>query len=95
MDKQATKKPLNSNLLQIIAATHHDPFSVLGRHVKNNKTTITAFLPYAESVHIVGQGEALSRIPDTDFFECELSATFSAQHYQLEGIDKEGKSFKF
>jgi 1,4-alpha-glucan branching enzyme len=95
MSKQAKKNQLDSNLLKIIAATHHDPFSVLGRHLKNDQIWVTAFLPNAESVQIANRGVKLSRIPDTDLFEGMLELSRSEQHYQLEGIDKQGQPFKF
>jgi 1,4-alpha-glucan branching enzyme len=95
MNKQVKKNPLDANLQKIIDATHHDPFSVLGRHQKNKQIWVTVFLPNAESVQIPNKGMTLTRIPDTDFFEGILEATRSTQHYQLEGIDKQGHPFKF
>jgi 1,4-alpha-glucan branching enzyme len=95
MDKQATKNPLDSDLLKIINATHHDPFSVLGRHIKEGQIWVKVFLPYAESVQIAHRNIPLTRIPNTDFFECRLESVRSEEHYQLDGIDKQGQPFKF
>jgi 1,4-alpha-glucan branching enzyme len=95
MNKQAKKNPLDSDLLKITAATHHDPFAVLGRHLKNDHLWVTAFLPQAESVHIAPQGIELNRIPDTDFFEGSLESITYEGHYQLEGLDKNGQPFSF
>ncbi len=95
MNKQAKKNPLDTNLQKIIAATHHDPFSVLGRHPKNDQPWVTVFLPNAETVTISHQNIPLQRIPDTDLFEGPLDLTQPLQHYQLEGLDKQGQPFKF
>lgn len=94
MNKQANKNPLDSDLLKIIEATHHDPFSVLGRHLKNGKVWVTAFLPNAESVKIANRNIHLERIPETDLFQGLLELALSEQHYQLEGLDKQGQPFK-
>ena len=95
MDKQAKKNPLNSDLLKITNATHHDPFSVLGRHLKESGVWVTVFLPHAESVGIPSRDISLTRIPNTDFFEGRLESSRSEEHYQLEGLDKQGHAFKF
>ena len=61
MKKPVKKNPLNSDLIKIAEAKHHDPFSVLGRHTDKTKTTITAYLPNAETVSIAGQKVAMQR----------------------------------
>ncbi len=94
MNKQVKKNTLDSDLIKISEATHHDPFSVLGRHEKNGQTIVRAFLPHAESVSIKGHHELL-RVPGTDFFEGTLPSANAPQHYQLQGIDKDGHPFKF
>jgi len=43
MNKPSKKNTLDSNIVKIIEAKHHDPFSVLGRHSHGNKTVIRHF----------------------------------------------------
>ncbi|MCK5727768.1 MAG: 1,4-alpha-glucan branching protein GlgB [Methylococcales bacterium] len=93
MNKQQKKISLDSDFIKISEATHHDPFSVLGRHTKRKKTQVTLYLPYAESASILGYGE-LQRIPESDFFEGVLSSEKSLKHYEVRGIDKNGHPFK-
>jgi len=73
-------------LQMIAAATHHDPFSVLGRH----DNTIRVFLPNAESVELVQAKTAgltaFRRISGTDVFE--LSGSDLPESYQLKVTDK-------
>jgi len=91
MNKQTKQKSLDSNLIKISEAKHHDPFSILGRHVINEKTVITAYLPQAEKVSIVGQDIELSRIPNTDFFQAAIINPKSLpEYYQLKINEKSG-----
>ncbi|MCQ8128719.1 1,4-alpha-glucan branching protein GlgB [Methylomonas rivi] len=91
MTKPSKRTPLDSDLIRIIEAKHHDPFSVLGRHTSNQKTVIRAFLPYAETVSIGEKGPAMQRISGTDLFECYPAASQNiAPHYELFWTDKDG-----
>ena len=90
MNKPSKQITLDSDLIRIIEAKHHDPFSVLGRHVVNGKTVIRAFLPYAESVRIGKKGPLMTRIPDSDFFEYYPDLNEVDDHHQLFWTDKEG-----
>ncbi len=94
MNKQQKKITLDSDSIKISEATHHDPFSILGRHIKNKQTQVKVYLPYAETVSITGYGE-LQRMTDTDFFEAPLKSAKTLKHYELHGVDKEGHPFKF
>ncbi|MDT8424635.1 MAG: 1,4-alpha-glucan branching protein GlgB [Methyloprofundus sp.] len=91
LNKPTKINPLDSELLKISEAKHHDPFSILGRHKKEAKTTITVYLPYAESAEIVVPNVQLQRIPNTDFFQAAIIDDKALpQHYQLKYIDKAG-----
>ncbi|MBE0469525.1 MAG: 1,4-alpha-glucan branching protein GlgB [Methyloprofundus sp.] len=91
LNKPTKINPLDSELLKISEAKHHDPFSILGRHQKDTNTTITVYLPYAESVEILTPKVQLQRIPDTDFFQASIIDDKALpQHYQLRYIDKAG-----
>ncbi|OAI17619.1 glycogen-branching enzyme [Methylomonas lenta] len=90
MNKPSKQVTLDSDLTRIIEAKHHDPFSVLGRHVVNGKTVIRTFLPYAENVRIGKNGPLMKRIPDSDFFEYYPALNEVDDHHQLFWTDKEG-----
>ncbi len=93
MDKLTNNNLLDSDLIKIAAAKHHDPFSVLGLHTKKSKTSITVYKPHAESVHLVDQDIALERIPDSDFFTAQISKkTNLPRYYQLEVTNKSGNT---
>ncbi len=91
MTKPSKKNTLDSNIVKIIEAKHHDPFSVLGRHIQDDKPVFRAFLPYAETVRVnaVG-GPEMQRIPGTDVFEFYPSKQQTAEYYQLFWTDKDG-----
>lgn len=75
-------------------ARHHDPFSVLGRHLKNNHIQVKVYLPYAETVCFSHNEAALNRLPNSDFFEYNAEAEQLPEHYQLSWVDKDGNSHK-
>lgn len=91
MKKQSSPR-LDADLIKIRDAKHHDPFSVLGRHQKNDKTHITLYLPHAETVCLGHNGSPIERVSNTDFFEYIAKKDELPEHYQLSWIDKEGKS---
>ncbi|MDC9729821.1 MAG: 1,4-alpha-glucan branching protein GlgB [Methyloprofundus sp.] len=92
MNKKSNKNSLDSNLIKISEAKHHDPFSVLGKHRVYSKTKITLYLPYAESVSILDDGIHFTRLPDSDFFQTTLTnSELSSEHYQLEITNKSGE----
>ena len=90
--KKQSKNTLDSDAIKIMEARHHDPFSILGRHLKNNHIQIKVYLPYAETVRFSHNGAALNRIPDTDFFEYNAENEELPEHYKLSWIDKDGHS---
>jgi 1,4-alpha-glucan branching enzyme len=93
MNKLTNNNPLDSELIKIAAAKHHDPFSVLGLHTKKSKTSITVYQPHAESVHLIDQDIALERIPDSDFFTVQISKKSKLpRYYQLEVTNKLGQT---
>lgn len=52
--KKHSALSVNEDFLKIMAATHHDPFAVLGRHDVDGVATLTVFMPFAESVAVLG-----------------------------------------
>ena len=59
---------LSDDLVKIIEARHHDPFSVLGAHSKDDKTTVTIFLPDTQKASL-NNSLILQRIEGTDLFQ--------------------------
>jgi len=90
--KKQSKNVLDSDAIKIMEARHHDPFSILGRHRKNNHIQIKVYLPYAETVCFSHNGAVLNRLPDTDFFEYNAEHEQLPEHYQLSWVDKSGYS---
>ena len=81
---------LDADSIKIMEAKHHDPFSVLGRHLKNNQIQVKVYLPYAETVRFSNNGAVFNRIPGTDFFEYYAKEGELPEHYQLTWVDKNG-----
>ena len=90
--KNTSNYQLDAESIKIAEARHHDPFSVLGRHQKNNQTFIKVYLPYAETVKLNHNGAIMQRFEGTDFFEFATDKEPLPQHYQLEWLDKNGYS---
>ncbi len=92
MNKKSNKNSLDSHLIKISEAKHHDPFSILGKHQVYLKTKITLYLPYAESVSLLDENIEFSRLPDSDFFQAILPSSGGAtEHYQLKISNKSGE----
>jgi 1,4-alpha-glucan branching enzyme len=58
---------LNEDIIKIIEARHHDPFSVLGLHLNAGQAEIRAFLPDTETATIDGK-LPMQRVEGSDFF---------------------------
>jgi 1,4-alpha-glucan branching enzyme len=83
------KAKLDAEMRRIIEARHHDPFSVLGRHIIDGETVVRAFIPRATNVSVAEAGIALERIPGTDLFEWRGKAGGLPEHYRLIWRDAE------
>lgn len=62
------EKKLSDDLLKIIEARHHDPFSILGAHASGETTTVTVFIPDTQKAWLNDDLE-LCRIKGTDLFQ--------------------------
>lgn len=89
MNKTSRQKLLDSDLIKITEAKHHDPFSVLGLQNVLGEDLIRVYLPYAESVCIGDDRANMDRVPNTDFFEYSPSESLP-EHYAIHWQDKEG-----
>ncbi|MDM8567265.1 1,4-alpha-glucan branching protein GlgB [Candidatus Halobeggiatoa sp. HSG11] len=83
-----TTLKLNNDLQKIVDARHHDPFSVLGKHSVNGKTTVRVYIPYAETVTIAEGNLPMQRIEGSDLFEWQGDAEIP-EHYRLIWRDKD------
>jgi len=89
MNKPSRQKLLDSDLIKISEAKHHDPFSVLGMQNVLGEDLIRVYLPYAESVCVGDDRAKMARVPDSDFFELNLTEALP-EHYTIHWQDKDG-----
>jgi len=74
---------LDAELQKIAEARHHDPFSVLGRHVHDDQVLVRAFMPRATDV-MIAEGECqMERKAGTDLFEWTGAVDAVPEHYRL------------
>ncbi|MDQ7072649.1 MAG: 1,4-alpha-glucan branching enzyme, partial [Gammaproteobacteria bacterium] len=59
---------LSEDIIKIIEARHHDPFSILGAHQHGDRTTVTVFLPDTHKAWL-DNDLILNRIEGTDIFQ--------------------------
>jgi 1,4-alpha-glucan branching enzyme len=60
-------KNLKADIIKIIEARHHDPFSILGYHVSQTNASVRVFLPDTDTASIDGNHQ-MTRVEGTDFF---------------------------
>lgn len=89
------QQALDSSLLRIISATHHDPFAVLGRHPLPQPSTqadtlVRVYLPGAQAAWLlIGDAPApLVRVTGSDFFEWAGLGQALPEHYEIEWHDR-------
>ena len=86
-----SQNPLADALRRIAEACHHDPFSVLGRHVEGDELVVRAFLPNAVEVRIAEGGRSMTRLPGSDHFEWRGNGSDLPVHYSLIWRDGQGR----
>lgn len=64
----STNQLLSEDIIKIIEARHHDPFSILGAHQYGTETTVTVFLPDTHKAWL-DNDLILKRIDGTDIFQ--------------------------
>ncbi len=72
-----------SEFERITQARHHDPFSVLGRHLENEQELVRAYMPNADEVTIAEGNLPLQRVNDSDLFEWRGTPGTVPDHYRL------------
>ncbi|NQY27780.1 MAG: 1,4-alpha-glucan branching protein GlgB [Piscirickettsiaceae bacterium] len=85
----SANKPLSEDLIKIIEARHHDPFSILGAHQHDDKTTVTVFLRETLSASI-NNSLALNRIEGTDIFQWTGKTEQLKNPYTIDRIASNG-----
>ena len=74
---------IDPELKRLVDARHHDPFTVLGRHVKGREALVRVHIPRASEVTIAEGQLPMTRVPNTDVFEWRGEASLVPEHYRL------------
>jgi len=82
-------KKLSDDLVKIIEARHHDPFSVLGLHTDDKQATVTVFLPDTQTAFLNNK-LPLDRIEGTDLFQWTGPSKSLDIPYQINRINGDG-----
>ena len=83
-------KNLKHDIIKIIEARHHDPFSILGYHDSDNKATVRAFLPDTEHASI-NDKFTMTRVEGTDFFYWNGEKTDIQWPYKIHRLTHAGE----
>ncbi|VAX12881.1 1,4-alpha-glucan (glycogen) branching enzyme, GH-13-type [hydrothermal vent metagenome] len=75
-----------AELQRVMEARHHDPFSVLGRHVQGDSAYVCIFKPRVEQLTIGSQRLPMRRLDNSDVFIWQGEAEKVPEHYQLHWI---------
>ncbi len=97
-DAQSDISPeASAGIQRILAATHHDPFSVLGMHPIEGQWVLRLFCPGIEEAFVVmtNQRHAMKRVPNSDLFEVVLDTFLAWTDYQFETVNKDGHVARF
>ena len=91
-DKTPVSPPqLSEDLQRILAARHHDPFAVLGRHDEAGQTVLRVYMPHSQSLQVSDINAPMPRIEGTDFFEWRGDGKLLPKHYTLVQRDEHGQ----
>jgi 1,4-alpha-glucan branching enzyme len=82
---------LPEDLQRILEARHHDPFEMLGRHVKDGVCALRLFLPKAERARVAGTQVEIPRIEGTDLFVWEGDPAQVPPGYRIDWTDAQGQ----
>ena len=80
----------NEDIRRLQAARHHDPGSVLGRHVLGPDTIARSLLPHAREVVLADTQQPMQRIQGTDIFEYRGAGANIPDRYRLSWSDQDG-----
>jgi 1,4-alpha-glucan branching enzyme len=82
---------ITESMHRITEARHHNPFEVLGRHVRGSVCQIRLYLPQAEKVVLANSRQEVPRVEESDFFQLSLPLKQAPKHYLIEWEDKFGR----
>ncbi len=78
------------DLIKILDARHHDPFSILGRHTTKKGEIFRVFLPDAETVTIGKKGPNMERLAGSDLFQLTTKKGAIPKQTEIHWVDKKG-----
>ncbi len=84
----------NADVIRLVEARHHDPFSILGRHGDDRNGFVRAFMPRCRSMHLESRNNPMVRVGDTDIFEFGGDLRSTPQHYRLIIENENGDTFE-
>ncbi|MGK2926529.1 MAG: 1,4-alpha-glucan branching protein GlgB [Lysobacterales bacterium] len=67
----------------LAAATHGDPFAILGRHALGEREVFRCFLPRTRAAWIEDESRPMQRLPGTDLFEYHADAGDVPPNYRV------------
>ena len=85
----SANQPLSEDLIKIIEARHHDPFSTLGAHKSGDETTVTIFLHETKTA-LINNTLPLTRIEGTDLFQWTGKTALLKTPYTIDRIASNG-----
>ena len=74
---------ISSDLQKVLNASHHDPFSILGKHQDENGIVVRTHIPHAVEVMIAEGESVMQRVQDTAMFEWRGAADALPEHYRI------------
>jgi len=81
---------LSAGIQRLLEASHHDPFTLLGKHNYADEVLVRAFIPGAAWVRIAENGASLQRMGNTDLFAWHGPASQVPDRYRLIWRDSDG-----
>jgi len=84
----------DEDIRRIIAARHHDPGIVLGKHVVGDEIIARSLLPHAKQVVIADTQQLMQRIPKTDIFEYRGNLHNVPDRYRVSWSDHHGQQYE-
>jgi len=77
-------------VVALAAASHGDPFAVLGRHTLGEREVFRCFLPRTRKAWLQDDSRPMQRLPGTDLFEYQAAPGEVPVHYRVIREDDQG-----
>ena len=78
---------VDEEIVKVLEARHHDPFSLLGKHPFGDGEVVRAFIPGAASVSIAEGNLPMTRVANSDFFIWHGEVDRVPSRYRLQWQD--------